>query len=71
MVRLGWISTDDIARNLSRWTTREQRECGKQLLVIHAGPLPAGLDAVVEESRDYMAEVYDRLDPDAEVAHRA
>ena len=63
MVRLGWISTDDIARNLSKWTTREQRECGKQLLVFHAGPLPAGLDAVIDESREYMAQVYDRLDP--------
>jgi hypothetical protein len=63
MVRLGWISIADIARNLSKWTTREQRECGKQLLVIHAGPLPAGLDAVIEESQDYMAQVYDRLDP--------
>ena len=63
MVRLGWISIADIARNLSKWTTREQRQCGKQLLVIHAGPLPADLDAVIEESRDYMAQVYDRLDP--------
>jgi hypothetical protein len=63
MVRLGWISIADIARNLSKWTTREQRECGKHLLVIHAGPLPADLDVVIEESREYMAQVYDRLDP--------
>ena len=63
MVRLGWISIEEIARNLSQWTTREQRECGKQLLVIHAGALPANLEAVVEESREYMAQVYDRLDP--------
>ena len=63
MVRLGWISIADIARNLSKWTTREQRECGKQLLVIHAGPLPADLAAVIEESREYMAQVYDRLGP--------
>jgi len=63
MVRLGWISTDDIARNLSKWTTREQRECGKQLLVFHAGPLPAGLGAVIDESREYMSQVYSRLDP--------
>ena len=63
MVRLGWISQDDIARNLSKWTTREQRECGKQLLVIHAGPLPAGLEAVIGESREYMAQIYGRLDP--------
>ena len=71
MVRLGWISIDDIARNLSKWTTREQRECGKQLLVIHAGPLPADLDAVIEELREYMAQVYDRLDPTPILAYRA
>ena len=63
MVRLGWISTDDIARNLSKWTTREQRECGKQLLVFHAGPLPVGLDTMIDKSREYMAQVYSRLDP--------
>ena len=71
MVRLGWISIADIARNLSKWTTREQRQCGKQLLVIHAGPLPADLDAVIEESREYMAQVYDRTRSDADTACRA
>jgi hypothetical protein len=63
MIRLGWISLDDIARNLSMWTTREQRECGKELLTIHASDLPENLDRVVEESRTYMAEIYRRLSP--------
>lgn len=63
MVRLGWITPDDIARNLSKWTTREQRDCGKQLLMFHAGPLPDRLDAVIGESREYLAQIYDRLDP--------
>jgi hypothetical protein len=64
MIRLGWISFDDIARNLSMWTTKEQRECGRQPLTIHASDLPENFDQVVEESRTYMAEIYRRLSPD-------
>jgi hypothetical protein len=62
LVRLGWVSPDDIARDLSKWTTKEQRECGRQLLKIHAGDLP-DLDAVVAESRSYLAEITARLSP--------
>jgi hypothetical protein len=70
MIRLGWISFDDIATNLATWTTKEQRECGKQLLTIHAGNLPADIDEVIAESRAYMAEVYSRLPPPvSHIAH--
>jgi hypothetical protein len=71
MIRPGWISFDDIARNLSMWTTREQRECGRQLLKIHACDLPANLDEAIEESRAYMAEIYRRLssDPVSHIDH--
>ncbi len=62
-VRLGWISQDAIARNLSTWTTKEQRECGEQLLLIHSGDLPSDIDQVIEESREYMAGIFERLDP--------
>lgn len=64
MIKVGWISFDDIARNLSMWTTKEQRECGRHLLKIHAGDLPDNIDEVIEESRAYMAEIYRRLSPD-------
>jgi hypothetical protein len=64
MVRLGWTSLDDIGRNLSMWTTKEQRECGRQLLIFHSDDLPANLDAVIEESNVYMREVYNRLCPE-------
>ena len=63
MIRAGWICLDDIARNLSTWTTKEQRECGKQLLKIHADDLPESLDEVAKESRAYMAEIFRRLSP--------
>lgn len=65
MIKVGWISFDDIARNLSMWTTKEQRECGRRLLKIHAGELPDNIDEVVAESRAYMAEIYRRLSPDS------
>jgi hypothetical protein len=63
MIQPGWISYDDIAKNLSMWTTKEQRECGRQLLKIHAEDLPPHLNRVVEESRTYMAQIYSRLSP--------
>jgi len=61
MIKAGWISFDDIARNLSMWTTKEQRECGNQLLTIHAAELPQNINDVITESRAYMAEIYRRL----------
>jgi len=62
LVRLGWVTPDEIARDLSKWTTKEQRECGGKLLKIHAGDLP-DLDEVVAESRRYLAEITTRLSP--------
>jgi hypothetical protein len=71
LVRPGGISIDDIARFLSDWTTHEQRRCGRELLTIHAGELPADLDDVIAESRRYMNEIARRLSPEPQphVAH--
>src|ERR1700736_1869084 len=63
LIRLGWITVDEIAKFLNDWTTKEQRECGEQLLILHSGDLPPELDAVVEESRGYMREITGRLSP--------
>jgi hypothetical protein len=63
MIQLGTLSADAIAKSLSIWTTKEQRECGQQLLKIHAGELPADVDAFIEESRRYMREITTRLSP--------
>ena len=63
MIRFGGITPDNIAADLQKWTTKEQRECGRQLLVFHSGELPARLDEVAAESRNYMAEIVRRLDP--------
>jgi hypothetical protein len=69
LIELGWISFDEIASNLSIWTTKEQRECGRQLLKIHADDLPDDLDEMIQESRAYMAEIERRLSP-SPVPHR-
>ncbi|MCK6449873.1 MAG: hypothetical protein L6R19_03275 [Alphaproteobacteria bacterium] len=63
MLRLGWISYDEIAKDLSNWTTKEQRDCGRQLLVFHSRDLP-DLGATIAESRAYMDEIYKRLSPE-------
>jgi hypothetical protein len=63
LIRPGWIPVDDIVAYLNNWTTKEQRDCGQQLLVFHADDLPAGLDQVIDESRQYMSEITKRLSP--------
>src|SRR5262249_11966005 len=70
LVRPGGISVDAIAKFLSDWTTHEQRRCGRQLLMIHAGDLPVDLDEVIAESRRYMNEIAPAV-ARAAVAYRA
>jgi hypothetical protein len=61
MMRIGWTSYAQVARDLSMWLTKEQRESGKQLLKFHAADLPTDIDTVIEQARAYMAEVERRL----------
>ncbi len=63
MIRIGWTSYAKIARDLSVWLTKEQRESGKQLLKFHAADLPADINEVSEQARAYLAEVDRRLSP--------
>ena len=63
LIRPGWITFDEIAKFINDWTTKEQRECGEQLLILHSRDLPPDLDGVVEESRRYMDEIIRRLSP--------
>jgi hypothetical protein len=63
LIRPGWITVDDIAKYLNDWTTKEQRHCGQQRLVLHADELPPRLNEVIEESRHYMGELTKRLSP--------
>jgi len=63
LMRIGWLSNDQIARDLSKYTTKEQRECGRQVLKIHASDLSPDADRIIEESRAFMADVERRIDP--------
>ncbi len=61
MMKIGWLSIDELARTESMRATREHRESSRQLFVVHAGDLPDDLQHFIEESRAYMAEIYCRL----------
>ncbi len=63
MIRVGWISPDEIATDLSAWTTREQRECGQQLLIFHASELPDRIGDIIAESKAYIHDITRRLSP--------
>jgi hypothetical protein len=69
LIRPGWNTFDEAVKFLSDYTTKEQRECGQQMLILHSGDLPPDLDAVVEESRGYMREIMRRLSPQPQ-SHR-
>src|SRR5262249_32013596 len=62
-LELGWLNPSDIARDLSVWTTTDQRRCSEYTLVLHSGDLSPNLDegkaALAEFHRQVMAEVGD------------
>jgi len=61
MIRIGWTTQDQVARDLSMWLTKEQRESSKQLLTIHATDLPPDLEQMAAQARTYMTQVERRL----------
>ena len=61
MIRIGWTTTDKVARDLSMWLTKEQRESSRQLLTIHASDLPPDIEEVTAQARAYMGQVERRL----------
>jgi hypothetical protein len=56
-LELGWLDPSAIARDLSAWTTRDQRRCGEHTLVLHRSALPATL----EEGTRALGEFYERV----------
>jgi hypothetical protein len=61
LIRPGWIPFDEAVKFLNDYTTKEQRECGQQLLILHADNLPPDIDSTIAESRRYMREITARL----------
>jgi len=58
---LGWMDPAEIARDLSIWTTKDQRDCGEFTLVLHRRDFPAdyqqGVQALETYYRDVMRQV--------------
>ena len=63
LLRLGWPTVDEIAADLSSFTTKDHRDYGRHTLILHADELPAHLDAAKAELARFVDDVYDRLNP--------
>jgi len=63
LLHLGWPSVDEIAADLSSFTTRDHRDYGRYTLVLHSGDLPADMDAHKRSLAEFVDDVYARLAP--------
>lgn len=58
---IGWMNPEEIARDLSIWTTKDQRDCGEFTLILHRNDLPAnyqeGIQALEAHYRDIIRRV--------------
>lgn len=62
-LRLGWMDEEVIARDLSLWTTKDQRACGEHTLVLHREDLPPDYEQGVEALGAYFRSVMRRVAP--------
>jgi hypothetical protein len=60
---LGWMNPAEIARDLSIWTTKDQRDCGEFTLVLHRSDLPADYQRAVQTLETYYRDVMRRVAP--------
>lgn len=63
-LQLGWMDPGEIARDLSIWTTKDQRDCGEHDLVLHRGDLPAALPAGRTALETYYRDIMRRVVPE-------
>lgn len=63
LLHLGWPAIDEIAADLSSFTTRDHRDYGRHMLVLHAGELPADIARAKAELAAFVDQVYARLKP--------
>ena len=68
MMRIGWLSLDQLARTEAARATKEHRESSKQLLAIHAGDLPSDLQDFIDKSHVFM-DAFDRRLPSTPAPH--
>ena len=63
LFRLGWPSVDEIAADLSSFTTQDHRDYGRHTLVLHSDELPSDIDAAKGELAKFVDGIYARLKP--------
>ncbi len=68
-LELGWLDPSAIARDLSVWTTRDQRRCGEHPLVLHRRDLPPAVEEGKRALAEFHTRVMAKIDPEP-VAHR-
>lgn len=63
-LELGWMDKDEIARDLTVWTTKDQRDCGEFTLLLHRRDLPANLADGVKVLEDHYRDIMSRVAPE-------
>jgi len=63
LLQLGWPTVDEIAADLSSFTTRDHRDYGRHTLVLHSDDLPADIDKHKQSLAEFADRVYARLTP--------
>ena len=63
LFHLGWPTADEIAADLSSFTTHDHRDYGRYTLVLHSDELPSDIDAAKGELAKFVDSVYARLKP--------
>ena len=63
LLHLGWPTVDEIAADLSSFTTQDHRDYGRHTLVLHSGDLPGDVDVHKRALANFVESVYERLTP--------
>jgi hypothetical protein len=63
-LELGWLKPSTVARDLSTWTTADQRRCSEHTLILHRADLPPNLEQDVRSLAEFHAQVMAEMRPD-------
>lgn len=63
-LQLGWMNPDEIARDITLWTTKDQRDCGAFTMVVHRKDLPAETEKGREVLEEYFRRIMSRAAPE-------
>lgn len=58
---LGWPSVDEIAADLSSFTTKDHRDYGRHTLILHSEDIPAAVTHAKASLRSFVDSVYQRM----------